>query len=82
MDAPIGCTPRGAGAVGLIAGGFAVPVLGVAAAVGLVLYFLAAAGAHMRVRDHDPRRIANVLTFLGLAIAALVSGLLYHAPPW
>ena len=36
----------GAGAVGLVTG-FAVPALGTAAACGLVLYFLCAAGAHI-----------------------------------
>ena len=53
---------------------------GVVTAVALVLYFLAAVGAHIRVRDHDPGRLANVLTFLVLAVAALVSSVLYHVP--
>lgn len=39
-----------AGAVGLLVG-FAVPAIGVAAAIGLVLYFLGAAIAHLRIRD-------------------------------
>ena len=38
------------GAVGLLAG-FAVPVLGMAAAIGLVVYFICAVSAHIRVRD-------------------------------
>ena len=39
-----------AGSLGLVAG-FAIPALGTAAACGLVLYFLFAAGAHIRARD-------------------------------
>jgi hypothetical protein len=39
-----------AGAVGLVVGLFWWP-LGVAAAVGVVAYFVGAAGAHMRIRD-------------------------------
>lgn len=84
VELPRSWVPRlgallGAGAVGLIVG-FALPVLGVVTAVALVLYFLAAVGAHIRVRDHDPGRLANVLTFLVLAVAALVSSVLYHVP--
>ena len=45
--APLGAC-LAAGSLGLLAG-FAVPVLGTAAGVGLVLYFLAAIGAHLRV---------------------------------
>jgi hypothetical protein len=40
-----------AGTVGLGLG-FAVPALGLAAAIGLVAYFVRALGAHVRVRDH------------------------------
>src|SRR5215470_11678664 len=39
------------GALGLLIG-FAVPLLGTAAAIGLVLYFICALSAHLRV--HDP----------------------------
>ena len=42
----LGCL-LAAGSLGLVAG-FAVPALGTAAACGLVLYFLSAAGAHIR----------------------------------
>ncbi len=56
-----------AGALGLLAG-FAVPAIGTAAAVGLVLYFMCAAGAHLRVRDYQ---LGNVAIFLSLAVAAL-----------
>ena len=62
------------GAVGLLIG-FAVPALGTAAAIGLVVYFICALGAHIRV--HDPQ-IAGAASFLVLAIAALIAGLGYH----
>lgn len=62
------------GAVGLLIG-FAVPVLGTAAAIGLVVYFICAVGAHVRVHD---RRIGGAVSFLILAVAALVINLGYH----
>jgi hypothetical protein len=69
----------GAGAVGLVAG-FAVPALGTAAACGLVLYFLFAAGAHIRARDTSLVNWINWAVFFLLAVAALVVGLVYHGP--
>lgn len=63
-----------AGAVGLLAG-FAVPVLGTAAAIGLVVYFLCAVTAHVRVRD---RGIGGAVFFLLLAVAALITTVGYH----
>ena len=62
------------GALGLLIG-FAVPVLGTAAAIGLVLYFLCALGAHLRVRDPE---IGGAVSFLVLAVAALIADLGYH----
>jgi hypothetical protein len=62
------------GAVGLLAG-FAVPVLGTAAAIGLVAYFSCALGAHIRVRDPN---VAGAVSFLVMAVAALVVDLGYH----
>jgi hypothetical protein len=62
------------GAVGLLVG-FAVPELGTAAAVGLVLYFICALSAHLRVRD---RGVGGAISFLVMAVAALVVGLGYH----
>jgi hypothetical protein len=56
-----------AGAVGLLIG-LAVPVLGIAAASGLVVYFVCALGAHIRVRD---RGVGGAIVFLLLALAAL-----------
>jgi uncharacterized membrane protein YphA (DoxX/SURF4 family) len=55
-----------AGAAGLVIGLFWWPI-GVAAAVGVVLYFIGAVGAHLRVRD-SARVPAAPLVF---AIAAL-----------
>jgi hypothetical protein len=49
--------------------------LGVAAAVGLVLYFVCAVMAHLRVGD---RQIGGAVFFLLLAAAALISELAYH----
>lgn len=62
------------GAVGLLAG-FALPPLGTAAAIGLVLYFMCAVTAHLRVRD---RGFGGAVFFLLLAVAALTTSLAYH----
>jgi len=69
---PLG-TLLASGAVGLLAG-FAVPALGVAAAIGLVLYFICAVSAHIRVRD---RQIGGALCFLLLTAAALTTNVAY-----
>jgi len=62
------------GAVGLLIG-FAVPVLGTAAGIGLVLYFICAVTAHLRVRDPG---IAGAVSFLVLAAASLITNLGYR----
>jgi hypothetical protein len=62
------------GAVGLLAG-FVAPALGTAAAIGLVLYFICAVIAHLRVRD---REIGGAVFFLLLAAAVLTTSLGYH----
>ena len=62
------------GAVGLLTG-FAVPALGTAAAIGLVLYFICAVTAHLRVRD---RQLGGAVFFLLLAAAALATDIAYH----
>lgn len=62
------------GAGGLLAG-FAVPALGTAAAIGLVVYFICAVCAHLRVRDP---RVEGAAFFLLLAAAALIAGLAYR----
>ncbi len=71
--------PLAAGSLGLVAG-FAIPVLGTAAACGLVLYFLCAAGAHIRARDTRLLAWVNWAAFFALAVAALVVGPAYHGP--
>jgi DoxX-like family len=63
-----------AGAAGLVAG-LAVPALGAAAAVGLVIYFICAVGAHLRVRDRD---VGGAMTFLLLAVAVLITDIGYR----
>ncbi|MDX6374784.1 MAG: hypothetical protein QOD98_3772 [Nocardioidaceae bacterium] len=56
-----------AGAIGLVAGLFWWPI-GVAAAIGVILYFVGALGAHLRVRDTG---FAPALALLLVGAAAL-----------
>jgi DoxX-like protein len=63
-----------AGAGGLLVG-LAVPLLGAAAAAGLVLYFICALGAHVRAHD---RGVGGAVSFLVLAGASLAATLTYH----
>ncbi|HZA03183.1 MAG TPA: DoxX family protein [Propionibacteriaceae bacterium] len=65
---PLGAL-KAAGAVGLLVG-IAVPVIGVAAAIGLVLFFVCAVFAHLRVRWYST--LAFPATFLVLAVVAVV----------
>ncbi|MEW2116849.1 DoxX family protein [Streptomyces sp. NPDC005474] len=65
-----------AGTVGLLAG-LAVPVLGNLAATGLVLYFIGAIIAHLRVGS---RNIVGGIVFLSTAAAILVLGLVNNGP--
>jgi NAD/NADP transhydrogenase alpha subunit len=70
---PIG-TLKVAGAAGLLLGLVGVPLVGTAAAIGLVLYFVCAVYTHLLARDFSAQfGLAN--GFLGLAIASLVLGL-------
>src|SRR5438874_1425214 len=62
---------KAAGALGLLVG-FGVPLIGTAAAVGLVLFFVAAIVTHLRARDYS---FGLAVGFLTLAVAALVLGL-------
>jgi len=62
---------KAAGALGLLVG-FGVPLIGTAAAVGLVLFFVAAIITHLRARDYS---FGLAVGFLTLAVAALVLGL-------
>lgn len=70
---PLG-TLLASGAVGLLTG-LAVPALGTAAGVGLVVYFVCAVTAHLRVRD---RQIGGAVFFLVLAAAALTTSIGYQ----
>jgi hypothetical protein len=63
-----------AGSLGLLAG-FAVPLLGTLAAGGLVLYFIGAFVAHMRVGS---RKLVGWAVFFTAAVAALAVNLGYH----
>ncbi|GAA4580711.1 hypothetical protein GCM10023194_09840 [Planotetraspora phitsanulokensis] len=63
-----------AGSLGLL-GGFALPMLGTLAAAGLVLYFIGALLAHLRVESHN---LANWAGFFATAVAALAADLVYH----
>lgn len=62
------------GAAGLLAG-FAVPGIGSAAAGGLVLYFICAVIAHLRVGD---RQLGGALFFGLLAAGALAVSIVHH----
>lgn len=68
---------KAAGAAGLLVG-FAVPLIGTAAAAGLVLFFIGAIGVHLRARDHG-YWLAGL--FLVLAVASLVLGVA-HRGAW
>ena len=63
-----------AGSLGLLAG-FAVPLLGTLAAAGLVLYFLGALVAHLRVGSRD---LVGWAVFFVTTVAALAVNLSYH----
>jgi DoxX-like family len=63
-----------AGSLGLLAG-FAVPLLGALAAAGLVLYFLGALIAHLRVGS---RQLVGWAVFFSIAVAALAVNLAHH----
>jgi DoxX-like family len=61
-----------AGALGLIAG-IVVPLIGVAAAIGLVLFFVCAIFAHLRVSWYET--LPFPIMFLSFALVALILGL-------
>jgi hypothetical protein len=73
LNFPIG-TAKTAGAIGLLLGLLGVPLIGAAAASGLVLFFVCAVYTHLLARDYSPQfGLAN--GFLLLSAAALVLGL-------
>jgi hypothetical protein len=59
---------KAAGAIGLLVG-IGVPVIGTAAAIGLVLFFVGAIVTHLRARDYS---FGLAVVFLVVAAAALV----------
>lgn len=67
---PALATLKAAGAVGLVIGIFGVRIIGVAAAMGLVLFFLGAVATHVRARVFH--NLAFPVTYLLLSIASLV----------
>jgi DoxX-like family len=70
---PIGVA-KVAGAAGLLLGLVGVPLIGSAAAIGLILYFVCAIYTHIRAADYSPQFfLAN--GFLALAVATLTVGL-------
>jgi hypothetical protein len=70
---PIG-TLKTAGAAGLLLGLIGVPLIGTAAAIGLILFFVCAIYTHLRARDYS-LQLGLATGFLLLAVAALVLGL-------
>jgi hypothetical protein len=71
---PVLGTLLAAGSVGLLAG-FAVPLLGTLAATGLVLYFVGALIAHLRVGS---RKLVGWAVFFLTVLAALAVSLAYR----
>jgi hypothetical protein len=70
---PIG-TLKTAGAVGLLLGLIGVPLIGTAAAIGLILFFVCAMYTHVRASDYSPQ-FGLAIGFLLLAVATLVLNL-------
>jgi hypothetical protein len=70
---PIG-TFKTAGAVGLLVGLVSVPLVGIAAAFGLVLFFVCALYTHVRASDYSPQFFLAI-GFLLLGVATLVLGM-------
>jgi DoxX-like family len=66
---PVSGTLKAAGAAGLALGLAGVPFVGIAAATGLVLFFVGAVGVHLRAHEH--RYIFITLGYLALAVASL-----------
>jgi hypothetical protein len=57
------------GALGLLAG-IGVPLIGIAAAIGLILFFVCAIYTHVRASDYSPQ-FGLAIGFLLLAVATL-----------
>jgi hypothetical protein len=67
---PLLATLKAAGAVGLLLGLLGVRLIGIAAAIGLVLFFIGALAAHVRAGAY--RGIAVPGGYFALAVASLV----------
>ncbi|MFD1935020.1 MULTISPECIES: DoxX family protein [Nonomuraea] len=67
---PIG-TLKTLGALGLLLGLAGVPLIGTAAAVGLVLFFTCAVHTHLLARDYSPQ-FGLAIGFLVLVVSTLV----------
>jgi hypothetical protein len=67
---PVLAALQAAGAAGLLLGLFGIPVIGTAAAIGLVLFFIGAVVTHLRA--HAFRQLPSPAIFLALAVATLV----------
>ena len=74
---PLG-TLKTAGAVGLLLGLIGVPLIGTAAAIGLILFFVCAVYTHVRASDYSPQ-FGLAIGFLSLAVATLVLGLAWSS---
>jgi DoxX-like family len=75
---PIG-TLKTAGAAGLLLGLIGVPVLGTAAASGLILFFVCAIYTHVRAGDYSPQfGLANGYLLLAAAALALDLAVRHH----
>ncbi|GAA1619443.1 hypothetical protein GCM10009789_86470 [Kribbella sancticallisti] len=74
LSFPIG-TLKTAGAIGLLIGLLGGPVIGIAAAAGLTLFFVCAVYTHVLAGDYSPQ-FGLALGFLVLAVASLTLGLL------
>jgi hypothetical protein len=70
---PIG-TLKTAGAVGLLLGVLGVPLIGTAAAIGLIQFFVCATYTHVLARDYSSQ-FGLAIGFLALAVATLVLGM-------
>ena len=73
---PIGVL-KVAGGLGLLAGAAGVPLVGTAAAVGLVLFWTCAVHTHV-LANFWPKETFGTFTFLGLAIGTLALDLALH----
>ncbi|MGO2519151.1 MAG: DoxX family protein [Microbacterium sp.] len=71
---PLLATLQASGAVGLLLGFLGVPLIGVAAAIGLVLFFIGALFTHLRARAY--RSLPSPILFLALAVGTLILMLL------